>query len=190
MSIIRLDTEHFLERGLSRDELLLLLWMHFDCNREIAIRELLRDGFADINIDNSLRITNKGYDAISKIVLDSDEAVPKESKHLLEFANSLRYLFPKGLQQGKYPWRGSGPEIEHRLRIFYRDFGSDCTEEEIYQATERYVARMENEPYMRTLPYFLWDKREGNYSSLLASEIEMMREGEDIRKEDWRTNVI
>lgn len=190
MSIIRLDTETFLKRGLSREALFLLLWTHFKCDRERAEQELLEEGYADVCLDGSLRITEKGAKTISKIVLDSDKNIPKEGNHLLDFANSLRMLFPRGMQQGKYSWRGSGPEIEHRLRVFYQEFGTDYTEEEIYQATEKYVSRMQDDPYMRTLPYFLWDKRGGSYSSLLASEIQVLREGEDKRKEDWTTKMV
>lgn len=189
---VLLKSENFLKNGLTDEEVLYLLIMSTKSNIERAQKSLIEKGFItqDGVLYKDFRITEAGMSAINAVILDSDKEVPKESKSLKDFADSLRMLFPKGMQQGKYSWRSSTKEISERLRVFYREFGSNYTEEEIYNATKNYVTRMSEDPHMRTLPYFLWDKRGGNYSSLLANEIECIRDGETPTKEDWRSSLV
>lgn len=194
---IWLDTEVFYHNNLLTEEVLYLLAVANNCDLERAKKSLSKKGFIDWRESSKeWVITDSGINALDGAVLDSDSDVPKKTKSLIEFASSLRNLFPKGMKKDdygtpKWSWRGNAAEIEKRLRVFFREFG-EYSQEEIYKATEHYVKRMTDDKFMKILPYFIWDKRGGDYSSPLATEIEMLKEGgvEDGSSDDWRNTLI
>lgn len=193
---ICLDTDVFYHNDLLTEEVIYLLAILLGCDLERAENSLQEKDFIKWQeATKSWVITHDGKEALDGAVLDSDSEVPKKDKSLIEFAASLRNLFPKGAKRDnfgtpKWPWRGNATEIVKRLRVFFKEFG-EYSQEEIYNAAKHYVTRMEGDKYMKTLPYFLWDKRGGDYASPLATEIEMLREGGvESNPDDWTDTII
>lgn len=197
---VLLRTEIFNKHGVSFDEVLYLIAVAGQANIEKGRQSVVKKGLVCEMTDGLFsmkpKLTLAGQKVINDIVLDSNKEIPKSNdSDLKTLVSKMRELFPKGYQQhnpDRYPWRGSPKEIEERMRGFFKQFGTDFKYEDILKATERYAKRSINDPYMKTLPYFIWSKQKDSLQSLLASELEVMKEGDDNPQEgeDWKTNVI
>ena len=191
---IRLDTEKFLQNGLSDEEVLYLLILSNDCSIERAQKNLIDKGFItrDGNIFGELRLTRSGVDAINSIILDSDKNVPtKTDKELRNLACDIIAMFPKGYQQGnRYPWRMSPSAAVERLRGFFLKFNNDYTFDEIREATKKYVEHYKDSGQMRTMIYFIWNTKNGGYDSPLANEIEILRSGVEETTDGWQNTMV
>lgn len=196
-----LKTETFLKNNLTADEVLCLISLLTKSDMEGAKKSLVDKGFItqDGDLFGGYRITRAGADAMNNIIIDSDDKVPKVTDKDLEvLAGEMRAIYPKGYQQEypvkMYPWRCSIGEVKDRLRKFWFKFGSEYTNEEILEATKRYVERMSGQRFMQTLKYFIWKKNDadGSYGSALANEIDAMREGEEETKptSDWQNKMV
>lgn len=192
MNKIILDTGVFLKNGVSTDEVLLMINILNKSDPEKA-RESLQDKGLILKKPGSLFdeyvLTSAGTTLMKKIIYSSDSDVPSD-KALESLAGDLRAMFPKGLQQGKYSWRESVPIIVDRLKGFYKKIGDMYSHEQIRQATEHYVKRMSDDPFMKTLKYFIWNTQKGTFESPLAAEIELLEEGVEDTGDDWKTNII
>ena len=188
---ITLDSSTFLKNNLTDEEVFYLLSVSRDCNLERAERRLIDKGFIRIDDENKVHITQKGNDALTTVILDSDKGI-SSPKSLENLVGDLRALFPKGLQQGRYPWRDSPAGITERLRVFEKKFGR-YPYEKIVKATENYVKRMTGDPFMKTLKYFIWSEQKGTLESGLANELALLEEGgedEVVASQDWTNNMI
>lgn len=91
------------------------------------------------------------------------ESIPqgRTDEQLKKLANSLRELFPTGKKEGyAYTWRDSESCIVDRLKKFFLKYGDNHTDEEIIDATKRYVASFNgNYMYMQLLKYFIWKNK-------------------------------
>lgn len=196
-----LRTEVFNRNKVTLEEVLSMIVVATNSNIEKGKQSLIEKGLLyEVSgnlFEKKLNFSTAGKNILNEIILDSNEKVPKAGNtKLSDLVGSMRALFPKGYQQhnpDRYPWRGSPKEIEERMRGFFNMFGTDYEYEDIIKATERYVKRSINDPYMKTLPYFIWSKQEGPLKSLLASELAIMKEGDEEEKqegEDWKTNIV
>lgn len=191
-----LKTETFLKHNLTDNEVVYLLMLSKNVDKESVQKSLESKGFItrDGNIFGDYRITDSGKKAINDIVLDSNDKVPKSGdKNLLKLAEDMIALFPKGYQQGnKYAWRCSPAVCVERLRGFFHKFDNDYTHEEILEATKNYIEHYKDSGQMRTLIYFIWNTKNGSYDSPLAAEIEILRSGAkaDSSDEDWMHEMV
>lgn len=111
---------------------------------------------------------------IQKILLQSDKSVPKPSE-LSSLVDALQELFPKERKCDangvpKWSYRGNKRDINERLQKFYSLYGKQWSQEQIIEATRRYVERYKDDKsYMKILQYFIFKTGEG---SQLATELE------------------
>lgn len=119
------------------------------------------------------------------------KSVKSTSKLPLELAEKMRELFPKGKKDGtNYQWRDSKIIIAQRLVAWKKMFCIDATDEEIIDATRRYVASFNgNYSLMRLLKYFIMKKEVDSYSSELASLLENGTEQDDGGVDDWTVQL-
>lgn len=104
-------------------------------------------------------------------------------------AHILREIFPKGYKDiglgKKYSWRDSDRIIAGKLKTFFKRYGTQYTDEQIIEATKKYVKSFNGDyTYMKLLKYFIWkdDRRaDANGEGYIdeSSELVNMLENED-----------
>ena len=107
-----------------------------------------------------IELSDTGKYIVEGILADCNSGSRSEER-LKALANSLRELFPAGKKPGyAYLWRDSESCIVDRLKKFFLKYGDNHTDEEIIDATRRYVASFNgNYQYMQLLKYFIWKNK-------------------------------
>ena len=108
------------------------------------------------------RITKKGAEILDSIILDSDREQEPQTQ-LIPLATKLKEIFPKGKKDGtNYYWAEGVALIVRRLRLFFRKYGNEYTDDQIIQAAEKYVQGFNgNYQYMKLLKYFILKEKVG-----------------------------
>ena len=139
--------------------------------------------------------TPRWDDELSAALLESDSIVPSKER-CTALAETLRQLFPKGIKTGNAAWRGNLREITLRLQKFFKLYGNKWTDEEIVNATQRYINHFNGDyTFMRILKYFILksDKKmdeEGNRYIEDISELATWLENDtEINNDDWLNEV-
>lgn len=187
------------QNGITIDEALLMLVIHNRVDLESTEKLLIQKGFItaernDLFQQVGWRLTNKGSEILESVIIDSDkQQEPQDKLNLL--ATRLKEIFPKGKKDGtNYYWADGVALIVRRLKLFFKKYGNDFTDEQIIQATEKYVQGFNgNYQYMRLLKYFIFKEKVGvggevEGDSELINYIENAGQEEDLRN-DWATTL-
>lgn len=139
--------------------------------------------------------TPRWDDELSSVLLESDGTLPPKERCSI-LAEQLRSLFPKGIKSGNAAWRGNIREITLRLQKFFKLYGAKWTDEEIVDATRRYINHFNGDyTFMRILKYFILksEKRvdeEGNGYIEDISELATWLENDtEVNNDDWLNEV-
>lgn len=199
MTTICLNKKSAQQNGITIDEALLMLVIHNKANLDMAERALVQKGFITAERNNLFqqtgwRLTNKGSQILDSVIMDSDkQQEPQDRLNLL--AARLKEIFPKGKKDGtNYYWAEGVALIVRRLKLFFKKYGNDFTDEQIIQATEKYVQGFNgNYQYMRLLKYFIFKEKIGaggevEGDSELISYIENAGQEENLRN-DWTSSI-
>ena len=141
---------------------------------------------AFVEDDANIYITQRYSDLCDEIILGSEQS--KSTKTSIEnTAKKLMEIFPKGKKPGtNYYWKGNLREITLKLSKFYKLYGDKYSQEEIVNATEKYVNTYKNDPsFMRLLKYFILK----DDTSDLATFIENSGQDEE-NIGDWMTKLV
>ena len=164
---ICLNKQAILKNETTIDEVLLLLAIHHEANMENAEKTLIDKGYITAKRDELLQpvgwqLTNKGAEVLNSVILDSDKN-PESPDRLTFLATRLKEIFPKGKKSGtNYYWSDGIALIIRRLKVFFKKYGSKYTDEQIIQATEKYVQGFNGDyQYMRLLKYFIFREKTG-----------------------------
>lgn len=176
----------------SIDEILYLLLINNNGSFEKLQQSLIKKGLISQGgiLQSPPWITKDGSNLIDTILLESDEEVPNIYK-CRELAIRLRELFPKGLKDKSYSWRGNIKDIGDKLQKFFKLYGNQWSEDEIYEATKRYVEHFNGDyTQMRLLTYFILkhDKEKQELISDLATWLDNP-EGQETN-DNWLTNIV
>ena len=138
-------------------------------------------------------ITNKGIELFNKVVLNSDSNIVQRNDSIEKLADSLRELYPNGkIYNTNYYYRGNKGDIVNKLKTFFKRYGTKYTDEQIINATRKYVESFNgNYTYLKLLKYFIWkDERAKGESaqSLLADFIEN-ENVENTINNDWTSTL-
>lgn len=138
-------------------------------------------------------ITNKGIELFNKVVLNSDFDIVQRNDSIEKLADSLRELYPNGkIYNTNYYYRGNRGDIVNKLKTFFKRYGTKYTDEQIINATRKYVESFNgNYTYLKLLKYFIWkDERAKGESvqSLLADFIEN-ENVENTINNDWTSTL-
>lgn len=196
---ICLSKEGCQNNSISLAEALLMLAIHNNADLDAAQEELIKKGYItakrdDLFQQDGWRLTNKGAEVIDSVIVDSDKKQELDEK-LIQLATRLREIFPKGRKDGtNYYWADGVILIARRLKLFFKKYGDTYTDEQIIQATSKYVEGFNgNYTYMRLLKYFIFKEKVGaagevEGDSELISYIENSRQ-EDTLSRDWNTEL-
>ena len=104
-------------------------------------------------------------------------------------ADKLRDIYPSGkIYNTNYYYKCNRQDIINKLKTFFKMYGTKYTDEQIINATQKYVNSFNgNYAYLKLLKYFIWkDERLKGESvqSLLADFIEN-ESAEDTTNTDW-----
>ena len=108
-------------------------------------------------------------------------------------ADKLREIYPNGkIFNTNYYYRCNRQDIINKLKTFFKMYGTKYTDEQIINATQKYVNSFNgNYAYLKLLKYFIWkDERLKGESvqSLLADFIEN-ESAEDTTSSDWTVEL-
>lgn len=199
MITICLNKQAAQQNGISIDEALLMLAICNKANFEVAEQSLISKGYITAERNASFqtigwRLTNKGNEVLDSVIIDSDKQQESQDK-LTALATKLKEIFPKGKKEGtNYYWAEGVALIIRRLKLFFKKYGNDYTDEQIIQATEKYVQGFNgNYQYMRLLKYFIFKEKIGaggeiEGDSELISYIENAGQEENLR-DDWTSTI-
>ena len=152
-------------------------------------RFLLDLGSSIFNEETKYRLSRKANEALSCILAESTDAVTKRTTNIEELADKLREIYPNGkIFNTNYYYRCNRQDIINKLKTFFKMYGTKYTDEQIINATQKYVNSFNgNYAYLKLLKYFIWkDERLKGESvqSLLADFIEN-ESAEDVTNDDW-----
>lgn len=180
------------------DEVLLMIVLENNVNLDEAQKVLISKGYITLNRNELFlpigwRLTNIGKDMLNGIIVDSDKHQEPQDR-FTELAIKLKTIFPKGKKDGtNYYWSDGIPLIIRRLKLFFKKYGNDFTNDQIIQATEKYVEGFNGSyQYMRLLKYFIFKEKVGANGEIegdseLISYIENA-DNEDLRNE-WTSTL-
>jgi len=139
---------------------------------EYADPEIL---YKDMENMGFIKITGDGYKDISIRDLGLELIGQSKSDSIIELAEKVREMFPKGIKSGGYPVRSSVVDVADKLRKFFKKH--KYTEAQVLEATKRYVDRKRNEgySYMQKAVFFI----EKDGSSTLAAECDNLKDEEN-----------
>jgi hypothetical protein len=93
-----------------------------------------------------------------------------------ELAKTIRDMYPSGMKDGTWPWRGTISLISDRLDMFNKMY-PDISNDEITRATQDYLNRFSEDGGRSLLMYFIWKSMsDGTKRSLLAEWVYANRE--------------
>ena len=199
MTTVCLNKKAAQQNGITIDEALLMLVIHNKANLEGAERALIQKGLItaernDLFQQVGWRLTNKGTEVLDSVIIDSDKEQEPQDR-LIQLATKLKEIFPKGKKDGtNYYWAEGVALIVRRLKLFFKKYGNEFTDEQIVQAAEKYVQGFNgNYQYMRLLKYFIFKEKVGangevEGDSELISYIENAGQEEDLRN-DWTSSL-
>lgn len=184
---------------ISIGEVLLLLAYYNKVDLKDAEENLIEKGYITAERNNlfqqvSWRVTRKGGEILDSVVLDS-EKTEKSDEDILILAGRLKEVFPIGKKEGTSNYWAEGKAlIAKRLKAFFKKYGTDYTDEQIVNATRKYVESFNgNYQFMRTLKYFIFKDRdiagEREYTSDLLNYLENAG-NEETFKDDWTSTTV
>lgn len=154
---ITIDEEVCKNWGLTMPEVLALTLVKTGVDVSVLFASLEDKKALVKDIFNKYLVT-LGYDEkVVSVLLDSDK--DRQSQDRIEsLAAKMMELFPSGKKQGTYQYyRGNKRDITLRLKKFFKLYGNRFTDEQILEATDKYVKAFNgNYSYMRVLKYFIW----------------------------------
>ena len=187
------DSEIFEKVGINIKEFAILLY-YIDNGTGVVNTELCNDLWNKNYLVKSIdgyTINNNKFSEIEDLLASCNIPKKKEDDNIIELAKQLKGIFPQGKKEGtNYYWADGVSIIAKRLQMFFRIYGNSYTNEQIINATKKYVESFNgNYCYMRLLKYFILknDRDAGgnvDEKSELLSYIENAGQEENL-KDDW-----
>lgn len=194
---IEINDEICKKYNISIEEVLVLIGLKYS-SKEIFQklnneRYLLDLGSTIFNEETKYKLSRKAKEIISCILAESIDTVAKRSTNIEELADKLREIYPSGkIPNTNYYYKCNRQDIINKLKTFFKMYGTKYTDEQIINATQKYINSFNgNYAYLKLLKYFIWkDERLKGESvqSLLADFIEN-ENSEDIANTDWTVEL-
>ena len=193
METIRINEAACLRHELSLKEVLACLSIT-DKDYQVTIHNLLqREVIARKN--GQYVLTQLWAGTIDEIVAESSQECARTDDELMELARKMREVYPQGKQQGSpYLYRCNPKEVMLQLKKFFVAYGN-YDDEEIVDATRRYVASFQGDyRYLKLLKYFIQKNEkemgeDGEFHvvkhSYLADFLENKEDEEVVTGDDW-----
>lgn len=190
---ISIDSNVLEKEGISMQEFAVLLYYIADGFGTLneVLCNLLWEKNLLIKVETGYIINNNKLSDIQTWI--SQSSITEHKKHhLTQLAEKMREVYPSGKKPGtEYYWRDSTKVIAERLSIFINKYGDIYSDEEILNATKKYVESFNgNYKYMHLLKYFISKKNPETKenSSELLSYLENAGQEEQLN-DNWLTDV-
>ena len=177
--------------------------------REVKENLKNREVIVNRGPNNDLLVTQHWSDVLDEILADSLKVEGIDDGRLLNLAQQMRELYPKGKMKDRfgretpYYFRCNNSEVVKALKRFITQRGN-YSDDEILDATRRYVAAHSRTNYssMRLIKYFiLKDEKkeddEGNVKVNQVSDLETFLENKEsegevgeVNNDDWTTKIV
>lgn len=189
-----IDREIIEKGGLTLDEFLLVMVIGNDIDLYNAAEQLKERRLVRNKKDSQfgVALTQKLCDMYEDIIIKASEMLDEPIRYE-KLAEKLIDIYPKGFKEGTYQWVEGPILIAKRLQAFELKYGK-FSDEEIVDATQRYVNIMYGKPEMRLLKYFIFKEKtnsagENESSSDLYS---MLINKQDVlfQADDWKTELL
>lgn len=155
------------KNGLTIEEFILLLAMMHNVNMSATKESLVKKGLAlgtfDYGDGLALGKTQLGITTYNNIILASSQQADISEERLMNLAKKLKEVYPKGKKDNTWYWADGAAVIARRLKIFFHKYDPQrqFTDEQIVDATKRYVQEKQGQPDMRLLKYFIFKEPVG-----------------------------
>lgn len=162
-----IDTDVVEKYGLTMPEFIVLMLVMHKVNVEEAQRVLVSKGYIlnTLNFEQSFGYakTKFGVEVYNNIILESSPQPTVTEERLHSLAARIKEIYPKGKKDGTWYWADGVELIARRLRIFFHKYDKEgkLTDDQIINATQRYVDEMQGKPDMRLLKYFIFKEAVG-----------------------------
>lgn len=191
---LTIDSDVCKKHGMSIEEVLFLI---LSSNRSniptIKARIPPAYGIENKFNDWQLYLTDNGEQLINQIIIESEPVIKKQGNRFEELAKQLREIFPAGKKDQYNYWRDSVKVITARLQKFAKTYGSDITDEQIINATKRYVESFNgNYQFMKLLKYFIMKTEDKNGERIEDSQLLNYIENADedvVYNNDWNIEL-
>lgn len=197
---IYINGEACSKHGMSINEIIDLLAISYSGNRDTTVKQLLHKKMiypeydANYNV-TQWHLTDEGVNTLVAVIADS-KGTSRTDEQLIELCKAMQSLFPTGKKIGtSYYWRGNTMEIVNKLKKYFMRFGDQYGDEEILEATKRYVDSFHGDyRFMRLLKYFI-SKQEVNASGELEETSELLtflenKNEQTQEKENWTQTLV
>ena len=178
---LRITSSALLGSGLTLEQFVVLYLLKLETDIPEVLEELKQKGFViDENLYKESKITSTGLSKIDQVLADS-AVVTKSDKDLFKLASTLKAIYPSGKKPGtNYYWTEGILLIVRRLKTFFQKYG-EFPDEDIIEATSRYVDDKLDDPTMRLLRYFIFKEPVGGSepTSDLLTYLEHLNEDEE-----------
>jgi hypothetical protein len=192
---LTVDSKACEANGLTFNEFIVLYISAKNIDIQEAMKSLVEKKVADRDLfnENGLILGSKTKQLVERIILDSDNTVQANSERIKNLAKTLQELYIPGKKAGTQDYfKGSSAEIVQRLKRFFAEYG-DFTDEQIIEATKKYVASFNGDyKFAQLLKYFISKKVDGERGSRLLTYIENMGQADVVVSQqeiDWGTEL-
>lgn len=151
------------KHNMTMPEVLAVLAVRQSKNYEEMMENLFNKEVLVQHSDNTL-VTQRWNDVVDEILCDSSGGESLEKRDLDSLSLKIMECFPKQKMKDRfgretpYYYRCNKNEVRNKLKKFFVKFGNEYTDEEIIDATKRYVAYYSKQGFsgMRLAKYFIW----------------------------------
>ena len=207
---IAIDEKVCTKHKLTVEEMLLALCFRHIKN-PIEVKKNLLSREVLVVKDGKTFVTQHWSEVLDEIIADS--LGEQDEGRLKQLATELRKVYPEGRmidkktgQPTSFYFRCNVPEVMKKLKSFfvrYKDFIEDCTDEDIIDATKRYVADAKGnyqQAGFRQLKYFIFKDNakqgpDGKYIEPISQLLDYLQNEkgsgeEEDNTESWTTKMI
>jgi len=152
---ITIDEKKCLKYKLTFKEFLAALTIKNLKDPKSVIDTLVNRDVLDIK-DDKYVVTDKWSEILDKILTESG-GTEKTDEEFIEMAKKMRELYPEGIKPGTtYYYRCNTKEVANKLKRFFIQYGDKYTEQDILDATQRFVAAFKGDyKYLPLIKYFI-----------------------------------
>lgn len=196
--ITQLDHDSIKTKGLSLPEAVLLLFFNYEQASAQVIHDLMQRGLLKRTSVQEItktgvkyRLTSEGEAVLQSCLIASEKPkhIEVETERLSKLAKCLKEIYPKGRKEGTNTyWTEGNALIIKRLKLFFKKYGADYTDEQIIQATKSYVESFNGDyRFMRVLKYFIF-KEEKGADGMVESTSDLINRIDNAGQEDTENN--
>lgn len=154
---ITIDSDVCKKYNLSIPQVLYLILSHDKIHIPTLVSRLpTRLGVYNQFTDWQYYLNDDGTELLRTILTESEPEIKAAGDRYENLAIQLREIFPEGKKDNTYYWRDSVRVIANRLKAFVTKYHIQNTDEEIINATKRYVESFNGDyKFMQLLKYFI-----------------------------------